>query len=219
MAIARIFVNQPDHWKRFLEWLGRPPELLDPKYENVQNRFPLRQTIDRLVEARTLNYDVKKFFEEFQGTAFGRGADQSAERFSRRRADPAPSLFDARSSTPISAAISFPAILINFPKARGASPAARRCCGEHQSEIDAGMGTTVGLAERIEFDRRLGRRRAAAHSKGFASISFPTGIVGPALGGLLAEHGAEVISHRSRARSTRSPQRGQKFQIASDLES
>ncbi|HZH81755.1 MAG TPA: CoA transferase, partial [Phototrophicaceae bacterium] len=35
---ARIFVNQADHWRRFLEWLGRPPELLDPKYEAVQNR-------------------------------------------------------------------------------------------------------------------------------------------------------------------------------------
>jgi crotonobetainyl-CoA:carnitine CoA-transferase CaiB-like acyl-CoA transferase len=63
---ARIFVNQTDHWKRFVEWLGRPPELLDPKYENVQNRFPLRQTIDRLVEARTLNYQAKQFFDEFQ---------------------------------------------------------------------------------------------------------------------------------------------------------
>mgnify|MGYP003290536896 FL=1 len=63
---ARIFVNQADHWNRFVEWLGRPPELLDPKYESAQNRFPLRQTIDRLMEARTLNYEAKKFFDEFQ---------------------------------------------------------------------------------------------------------------------------------------------------------
>jgi crotonobetainyl-CoA:carnitine CoA-transferase CaiB-like acyl-CoA transferase len=56
---ARIFVNQADHWNRFVEWLGRPPELLDPKFENAQNRFPLRETIDRLVEARTLNYEAK----------------------------------------------------------------------------------------------------------------------------------------------------------------
>src|SRR5262245_53384684 len=63
---ARIFVNQVDHWKRFVEWLGSPAELLDPKFENVQNRFPLRQTIDRLVEARSLKYETKKFFEEFQ---------------------------------------------------------------------------------------------------------------------------------------------------------
>ena len=53
---------------------------------------------------------------------------------------------------------------------------------------------------------------------GVRVISFPTGIVGPALGSLLAEHGAEVISIEA-GRSTRSPQRGQKFQIASDLES
>src|ERR1044072_3469464 len=26
---ARIFVNQAAHWKRLVEWLGRPPELLD----------------------------------------------------------------------------------------------------------------------------------------------------------------------------------------------
>ncbi|MGH7809164.1 MAG: CaiB/BaiF CoA transferase family protein, partial [Candidatus Binatia bacterium] len=63
---ARIFVNQADHWKRFVEWLGDPPELLDPKFENVQNRLPLRPLIDRLVEARTLNYEAKQFFEEFQ---------------------------------------------------------------------------------------------------------------------------------------------------------
>ncbi len=63
---ARIFVNQPEHWRRFVEWLGKPAELLDPKLENVQSRFALRPMIDRLVEARTLNYPVKKFFEEFQ---------------------------------------------------------------------------------------------------------------------------------------------------------
>ena len=31
---ARIFVNQPDHWRRFVEWLGNPPELIDPQLEN-----------------------------------------------------------------------------------------------------------------------------------------------------------------------------------------
>ena len=58
-------------------------------------------------------------------------------------------------------------------------------------------------------------------SRAFAGIrvvSFPTGVVGPALGCLLAEHGAEVISIEA-GRAIRSPQRGQQFQIASDLES
>src|SRR5207244_12862629 len=53
---------------------------------------------------------------------------------------------------------------------------------------------------------------------GVRVVSFPTGIVGPALGSLLAEHGAEVISVEA-GRTMRSPQRGQRFQIASDLES
>jgi benzylsuccinate CoA-transferase BbsF subunit len=48
-------------------------------------------------------------------------------------------------------------------------------------------------------------------------ISFPTGVVGPALGSLLAEHGAEVISIEA-GRVPRSPQRGQTYQIAADLE-
>ena len=90
---ARIFVNQPEHWRRFVEWLGKPAELLDPKLENVQSRFPLRPMIDRLVEARTINYPVKKFFEEFQVQSFGRGADQSAERLRQRRADQTSQLF------------------------------------------------------------------------------------------------------------------------------
>ena len=36
---ARIFVNQPEHWRRFVEWLGSPPELLDPKLEMFRTAF------------------------------------------------------------------------------------------------------------------------------------------------------------------------------------
>src|ERR1044071_7326805 len=63
---ARIFCNQPDHWRRLVEWLGKPQELTDPKLEIVQNRFPLRPLLDKLIEARTSEYDVQAFFEEFQ---------------------------------------------------------------------------------------------------------------------------------------------------------
>jgi crotonobetainyl-CoA:carnitine CoA-transferase CaiB-like acyl-CoA transferase len=54
--------------------------------------------------------------------------------------------------------------------------------------------------------------------EGVRVLSFPTGIVGPALASLLADLGAEVISIEA-GRSRRSPHRGQRFQIASDLES
>ena len=62
---ARIFCNQPDHWKRLVEWLGSPAELMDPKFD-VENRYPLRPVLDRIIEARTLTSDTKTFFEEFQ---------------------------------------------------------------------------------------------------------------------------------------------------------
>ena len=64
---ARIFINQPDHWRRFVEWLGSPAELTDPQLETVAKRMPLRPLIDKLVEARSADYGTVEFFEEFQG--------------------------------------------------------------------------------------------------------------------------------------------------------
>ena len=78
---ARIFCNQPDHWKRLVEWLGNPAELLDPKFENVQNRHPLRPVLDRIIEARTSSYDTKAFFEEFQSRRLAASPINSASAF------------------------------------------------------------------------------------------------------------------------------------------
>ena len=210
---ARIFVNQADHWKRFVEWLGRPPELLDPKFENVQNRFPLREQINRLVEARTLNYEVQKFFEEFQGL-----------RLAAAPINP-PSAFLADEQTKQRnyvvtvdhahlGAHPFPGDPYKFSEtpwriARGA-PA----LGEHQRQIDHEWARpSPWLAE-----RRPASGVPAAESllEGIRVISFPTGIVGPALAGLLAEHGAEVISIEPATVGGRGST--QKFQIAADLE-
>ena len=215
-GFARIFVNQPDHWKRFLEWLGRPPELLDPKYENVQSRLPLRQTIDRLVEARTLNYEAKKFFEEFQAL--------------RLAAAPinAPSAFLADEQTRHRAYLTqvehahlgrhqFPGDPYRFSESPWCVARGAPLRGEHQSEIEREWAQPS--AWRSESNSTGGSTATVRGPlAGVRVISFPTGIVGPALGSLLAEHGAEVISIEA-GRSTRSPQRGQKFQIASDLES
>ena len=213
---ARIFVNQPDHWKRFVEWLGRPPELLDPKLENVQNRFPLRQTIDRLVEARTLNYDAKKFFEEFQSL--------------RLAAAPinAPSAFLADAQTQHRNYVTevehdhlgrhpFPGDPYRFSETPCRVERGAPLRGEHQKEIDDAWirpSRWISDTARDKSDTALVKKLL----EGIRVISFPTGIVGPALGGLLAEHGAEVIAIEA-GRAMRSPQRGQKFQVASDLES
>lgn len=211
---ARIFVNQPDHWRRFVEWLGRPPELLDPKLENVQNRFPLRELIDRLVEARTLNFEVKTFFEEFQSL-----------RLAAAPINP-PSAFLADEQTqqrnylvtvdhPRLGRHDFPGDPYRFSESPWRIERGAPLLGEDQQQIGRELAQpSAWLSE----SRGANAAPGSNLFEGVRVISFPTGVVGPALGALLADHGAEVISIEA-SRVARSPQRGQKFQIASDLES
>ncbi len=212
---ARIFVNQPDHWRRFLEWLGRPPELLDPKYEAVQNRFPLRQTIDRLMEARTLNYETQKFFEEFQGLRLAAAPINPPSAF----------LVDRQSQErkyltsvehPRLGQHQFPGDPYRFSESPWHIQRGAPLFREHQDGIRGDWSRPSAWLE-----AENGRSASSSSHRPFEHvrvISFPTGVVGPALAGLLAEHGAEVIAIEA-GRAPRSPQRGQKFQIASDLES
>jgi len=212
---ARIFVNQTDHWKRFVEWLGNPPELLDPKYENVQNRFPLRQTIDRLVEARTLNYQTKQFFDEFQSLRLAAAPINS------------PGVFLADEQTQHRNFLtgvehrelgrhSFPGDPYKFSETPWRVERGAPLLGEHQKQISQEFSQSSAWLK----DAMAARASADNRRKpfdGIRVISFPTGIVGPALASLLAEQGAEVISIEA-GRVVRSPQRGQRFQVASDLE-
>jgi crotonobetainyl-CoA:carnitine CoA-transferase CaiB-like acyl-CoA transferase len=207
---ARIFVNQVDHWKRFVEWLGNPPELLDPKFENVQNRFPLRQTIDRLVEARTLNYSAKKFFEEFQGLRLAAAPINSPASFLADEQTQHRNFVTAVDHRELGH-YRFPGDPYKFSASPIRVERGAPLLGEHQAQVGQ------------EFSQRAPWLAAAPAPsskpfEGIRIISFPTGIVGPALAGLLAEHGAEVIAIEA-GRAVRSPQRGQRFQIASDLES
>jgi len=213
---ARIFVNQADHWKRFVDWLGRPPELLDPKYENAQNRFPLRQTIDRLVEARTLNYETKKFFDEFQSLRLAAapinspGAFLADEQTQERN-------FVTTVEHPRLGRHDFPGDPYKFSETPWRVERGAPLLGQHQEEVAREFSRP---SRWLEESRTHSEPAAPPHRpfEGIRVISFPTGIVGPALAGLLAEHGAEVIAIEA-GRVVRSPQRGQKFQIASDLES
>ena len=213
---ARIFVNQTDHWKRFVDWLGRPPELLDPKYENVQDRFALRQTIDRLMEARTLNYECKKFFEEFQSLRLAAApinppsgvlADEQI-----RHRNYVTEVEHARFGRH-----GFPGDPYKFSESPWRVKRGAPLFAEHQQQI--GVQLTRPSSWLLELQRAVvSSAPGKTFFEGIRVVSFPTGVVGPALGGLLAEHGAEVISIEA-GRGARSPQRGQRFQTASDLES
>jgi crotonobetainyl-CoA:carnitine CoA-transferase CaiB-like acyl-CoA transferase len=208
---ARIFCNQPDHWRRLVEWLGNPPELLDPELENVQKRFPLRPLLDRLIEDRTIQYEAKAFFDEFQSRRLAAAPINSPGAFledeqtrHRQYVVEIDHLHLGRHRFP-----GDPYKLSESPwRIKHGAP----LLGEHQASI-AGEWSLPSTA--LTSLKQLTEKRAF---DGIRVISFPTGIVGPALGCLLAEHGAEVISIEA-GRAMRSPQRGQRFQVASDLES
>ena len=211
-GFARIFCNQPDHWRRLVQWLGNPPELIDPKLENVQNRFPLRPLLDRLIEARTLNYNVKSFFDEFQGRRLAAAPINSPSAFledeQTRHRDYAVEVDHAHLGRH-----RFPGDPYKFSESPWRVTRGAPLLGEHQSLMASEWSMpspALALLQSPETDSQA--------FTGIRVISFPTGIVGPALGCLLAEHGAEVISIEA-GRAIRSPQRGQRFQVASDLES
>jgi crotonobetainyl-CoA:carnitine CoA-transferase CaiB-like acyl-CoA transferase len=213
---ARIFVNQPDHWRRFVEWLGNPAELIDPQLETVPNRMHLRPLIDRLVEAQTTNYDTAAFFEEFQSKRLAASPINSPSAFlsdpqTRHRG------FVVEVAHPYLGAHKFPGDPYRFSETPSRVERGAPRLGEHQHEV-------VQQSSRPSpwLDECAAHGAALPTSKppfeGIRLISFPTGIVGPALASLMAQHGAEVIAIEA-SRALRSPQRGQRWQVASDLES
>lgn len=213
---ARVFINQADHWKRFVEWLGRPPELLDPKYEIAQNRFPLRQIVDRLVEARTLNYEVQKFFDEFQSLRLAAAPINPPSTFLADEQIQHRNYVTEVNHTQLGSH-GFPGDPYQFSETPWRIERGAPLLGEHQRFVHEDFARPSAWMAQCQTSEP-GASSEKRLFEGIRVISFPTGIVGPALAGLLAEHGAQVISIEQ-GRSARSPQPGQKFQIAADLES
>ena len=211
---ARIFCNQPDHWKRLVEWLGNPAELMDPKLENVQNRHALRPVLDRIIESRTLTSDTQTFFEEFQSHRLAASPINSPSAFLE---DPQTKhrQYLVEIDHSYLGRHRFPADPYQFSASPARIERGAPLLGEHQQSI------TSEWSQPSRWSEQACSSTGITNSFPFAGVrvlSFPTGIVGPALGSLLAEHGAQVISVEA-GRTLRSPQRGQRFQIATDLES
>ena len=212
---ARIFCNQPDHWKRLVEWLGNPAELMDPKFENVQNRHPLRPVLDRIIEARTATLNTKVFFEEFQSHRLAASPINSPSAFLE---DPQTKhrQYVVEIDDPSLGRHRFPGDPYKFSESPWRIERGAPRLGEHQRAVTNELAKASPWLEALHGISEQGAR--SAPFAGIRVLSFPTGIVGPALGSLLAEHGAQVITVEA-GRTVRSPQRGQRFQIASDLES
>ena len=213
---ARIFCNQPDHWRRLVEWLGKPQELTDPKLEIVQNRFPLRPLLDKLIEARTSEYDVQAFFEEFQSQRLAAAPINSPSAFlNDEQTKHREFIVDVDHS--YLGCHHFPGDPYKFSESPWRIERGAPSLGEHQQEVTSRFARQSSWSSQMD-SPALPSAISHALFSGIRVLSFPTGIVGPALGSLLAEHGAEVISIEA-GRTLRSPQRGQRFQVASDLES
>jgi crotonobetainyl-CoA:carnitine CoA-transferase CaiB-like acyl-CoA transferase len=211
---ARIFCNQPDHWKRLIAWLGNPSELMDPKLENVQNRHPLRPVLDRIIEARTLTSDTKAFFEEFQSHRLAASPINSPSAFLD---DPQTKhrQYLVEVDHPYLGRHRFPGDPYKFSESPWRIERGAPLLGEHQQAVANEWRHPSPSSEQARGSSSVTNALPFA---GIRVLSFPTGIVGPALSSLLAEHGAEVITVEA-GRTVRSPQRGQGFQIATDLES
>ena len=213
---ARIFVNQPDHWRRFVEWLGNPQELMDPQLENVPKRMPLRPLIDRLVEARAADYDTAAFFEEFQSKRLAAAPINAASAFLADKQTQHRG-FVVEITDSLLGPHKFPGDPYKFSATPWKIARAAPRLGEYQNGV-AQLISEPSIWLRECGDDRQRSRAGKAPFEGIRVISFPTGIVGPALASLLAEHGAEVITIEA-GRALRSPQRAQRWQVASDLES
>jgi crotonobetainyl-CoA:carnitine CoA-transferase CaiB-like acyl-CoA transferase len=213
---ARIFVNQPDHWRRFVAWLGNPAELIDPQLETVPNRMHLRPLIDHLVEAQTANYDTAAFFEEFQSKRLAASPINSPSAF---LSDPQTQHreYVVEVAHPYLGAHKFPGDPYRFSETPSRVERAAPRLGEHQHEVaKQSPRPSPWLDECATHGASLPTGKPPF--EGIRLVSFPTGIVGPALTSLMAQHGAEVIAIEA-GRALRSPQRGQRWQVASDLES
>jgi crotonobetainyl-CoA:carnitine CoA-transferase CaiB-like acyl-CoA transferase len=170
--------------------------------------------LDRTIETRTMTFDAKTFFEEFQSRRLAAAPIHS------------PSAFLDDPQTKHRQYIvgvehgylgrhRFPGDPYRFSASPSRVERGAPLLAEHQRFVtNEWSNPSPWLVE-------ARNSSATTNSLPFAGVrvvSFPTGIVGPALGSLLAEHGAEVITVEA-GRAVRSPQRGQRFQVASDLES
>jgi crotonobetainyl-CoA:carnitine CoA-transferase CaiB-like acyl-CoA transferase len=212
---VRIYVSQPDHWRRLLQWLGNPLELTDPKLEDVQSRFPLRSQIDRFVERQTSEMDAESLFEDFQAQRLAAAPINS------------PSAFLADKQTKYREYVvevdhshleryRFPGDPYRFSESPWRVMRGAPRLDEHKEEVRREFSSP----SRWSIGDVCGAPTATNSLlfKGIRVVSFPTGIVGPALASVLAQHGAEVISIEA-GRVLRSPQRGKRWQLISDFES
>src|SRR5262249_15324660 len=156
---------------------------MDPKLENVQNRHPLRPVLDRIIEARTLISDTKAFFEDFQSHRLAAAPINSSSAFledaQTKHRQYVVEIVDRCLGRHL-----FPGDPYKFSESPWRIQQGAPQLGEHQQSVTQAFAKSSPWLEGLPSSSYGG-----THSlpfKGVRVLSFPTGIVGPALGSLLA---------------------------------
>ena len=173
---ANFYIQVPSHWRRLVQWLGNPPEISDPSFEKEEVQRAHRQTIDRLITAKARGYGKKQLAEELQDVHLAVGALNTVGEF----------VADEQTRFRrfvIDRHFGDPYILSESPS-RVSRPAPKR--GQHDKAV----------AEMFKTPSTWSHGSTALG--GIRVISFPTGVVGPCIGRLLGDHGAEVIAIEAR---------------------
>ena len=161
---ANFYIQVPSHWRRLVEWLGSPPEISDPSFEKEDVQRAHRETIDRLITAKSSTYGKKQLAEELQAMHLAVGAVNTVGEFINDE------------QTKFRGFAGDPYIFSESPT-QISRPAPKR--GEHQGEV---------------FKTPSSWKAPNTSLEGIRVVSFPTGVVGPCIGRLLGDHGAEVIA-------------------------
>jgi crotonobetainyl-CoA:carnitine CoA-transferase CaiB-like acyl-CoA transferase len=192
-GFVNLYVQVPAHWRRFVQWLGSPLEIADPSFELQEVQQQHRSTIDRLTKAKTLTYGKQALTEELQAEHLAAGAINTPAEF---LADPQTvhRHFVAEVNHPQLGRTRHPGDPYIFSRTPWRIERAAPLLDQHRDEVESELGETTPVK------RPVPRARMRPLLEGIRVVSFPTGVVGPCIGRLLGDHGAEVIAIEPRER-------------------
>jgi crotonobetainyl-CoA:carnitine CoA-transferase CaiB-like acyl-CoA transferase len=64
---VRLFILGPDHWRKFLQWIGSPEELQDPLFDDQDMRRENRDLIDPYVVEFCNQLTKRELYDEGEG--------------------------------------------------------------------------------------------------------------------------------------------------------
>ena len=190
---VRLIIINVKHWRALRAWMGEPPELQDPTYDEFLQRLFNRPTIDPIIQ---------RFFE--------RRSKHEVAHEAQRRGIPLTPVLEPREvlhNEHTRARASFleleisPGVRVQMPSGFFELDGVR--CGPRRRAPAVGEHNEAVTAETraVTVSRSAAETPGAAPSFPFTGvrvIDFGVGVAGVEVGRLLAEYGADVIKIESR---------------------